>query len=73
MPIFKNKDTRPRGYKTFQLSTKIIMLINVKMPIIVGILTFMNMINSTFENLKARKDFIFQHFSFYEQIDFLLS
>ena len=50
--------TRPRGYKTFpcstQLSTKFILLINVKMPTIVGILTFISMINTTSEWLKAR-------------------
>ena len=38
---------RPRGYKTFfmlnsQLSMKIFLLMNVKMPTIVGILTFAN-------------------------------
>ena len=34
------------------------MLINVKMPTIVGILTFISMINSTSESLKARKIFV---------------
>ena len=51
--------------KTFlcstQLSTKFIMLINIKMPIIVDILTFVSMINTTSESLKPRKVFIFQH------------
>ena len=46
---------RPRGYKTFsystQLSKKLILLINVKMPTIVGILTFISMINTTSEKL----------------------
>ena len=37
-----------------QLSTKFILLINVKMPTIVGILTFISMINTTSESLKAR-------------------
>ena len=40
----------PRGYKTFfctQLSMKVFMLINVKMPTIVGILSFISMINNT--------------------------
>ena len=32
----------------------------------VGILTFISMINTTSESLKARKVYIFQHFSFYE-------
>ena len=31
-----------------------IMFINVKMPIIVGMLTFVSMINTTYESLKAR-------------------
>ena len=42
------------------------MLINVEMPTIVGILTFISMIKS--ESLKARKVFIFKHASFYEQL-----
>ena len=46
------------------------MLINVKMPTIVGILTFISMINTTLESLKARKVFIFQQFSFDEQLEF---
>ena len=40
------------------------MLINVKMPIIVGILTFISMINATSKRLKARKITIFEYFSF---------
>ena len=63
-----------------QLNIKFIMLINVNMPTIVinvnmptiaGILTFISMINTTSENMKARKVFIFHHFSFYEQLKFL--
>ena len=50
-----------------QLSKKFIMLINVKMPTIIGILTFMRMINSTSDSMEAVKVFIFQHFGFYEQ------
>ena len=50
-----------------QQSTKFILLINVKMPTIVGILTFISMINTTSERLKARNFFICQYFSFYEQ------
>ena len=65
---------RPRGYKTFscstQLSTKFILLINVKMPTIVGILTLISMIDTTAERLKARNFFICQYFSFYEQLKF---
>ena len=47
-----------------QLSRKFIMLINVKMPTIVGILTFISMINTPSESLKAKKVFIFSFFSF---------
>ena len=46
------------------------MLIIVKMPTIVGILTFISMINKKSECLKARKAFIFQYFSLYEQLKF---
>ena len=53
-----------------QLSTKFILLINVKMPSIVGILTFISMINTTSERLKAINFFTFRYFSFYEQLKF---
>ena len=53
-----------------QLSTKLILLINVKMPIIVGILTFISRINTTSERLTARNFLIFRYFSFYEQLKF---
>ena len=53
-----------------QLSTKFILLINVKMPTIVGILTFISMINTTSEKLKAINFFICRYFSFYEQLKF---
>ena len=56
-----------------QLSMKFIILINVKMPTIVGILTFISMINNPSESLKAREIFIFQRFSFYEGLIFMLS
>ena len=63
-----------RGYKTFlssaQLIMKYVMLINVKMPTIVGILTFIRKINTIPESLKARKVSISPHFSFYEQLKF---
>ena len=57
---------------------KFIMLTNVKNLTVanVGILTFIciintQKINATFDNsLKARKCFICQHFSFYEQLNF---
>ena len=42
-----------------QLITKFILLINVKMPTIVGILTFISMINTTHERLKAETSLLF--------------
>ena len=48
-----------------QLFSKFILLINVKMPTIVGILTFISMINATSERLKARRFFICRYLSFY--------
>ena len=53
-----------------QLSMKFILLINVKMPTIVGILTYISMIDTTSERLEARNFFICQYFSFYEQLKF---
>ena len=53
-----------------QLSTKFIILINVKMPTIVGILTFISMINTTSERLVARNIFICRKSSFFEQLKF---
>ena len=53
-----------------QLSTKFILLINVKMPTIVGILTFISMINTTYERLKARNFFVCWYFSFNKQLKF---
>ena len=44
------------------------MLINIRVPTIVGILTFISVINTTAEHLKARKSFIFKRFRFDEQL-----
>ena len=72
--VWEKQRTRgPEVIKLFscstQSSTKYILLINVKMPTIVGILIFMRMINITYEHLKARKKvFIFKHFRFYEHL-----
>ena len=52
------------------LSTKFILLINVKMPTIVCILTFISMINAFSERLKARNFFIFSVFEFFKQLKF---
>ena len=53
------------SYST-QVSTKLILLINVKMPTIVGILTFISMINTASERLKASNFFVCMYFSFNE-------
>ena len=53
-----------------QQSTKFILLINVKMLTIVGILTFISMINATSERLQARNFFICRYLSFYELLKF---
>ena len=42
-----------------QLSTKFILLINVKMPTIVGILTFISMINTTYESFESKKKSVY--------------
>ena len=64
----------PQGYKTSscstQLSIKFILLINVKMPTTVGILTFISRINTASESFKARKSFIFYNFTLYEPLKF---
>ena len=54
----------PKNINLFstQLSMKYIMLINVKMPTIVGILTFISMIYTTSESLKERKNLHFSVF-----------
>ena len=67
---FHIENQAPRLYNFFHAQLQFILLINVKMPIIVGILTFISIINTTSESLKARKVFIFQHFSFYDQLKF---
>ena len=56
--------------RSTQLSMKFHLLINVKMPTTVGILTFISMINTTSERLKARNFFICPYFSFYELLKF---
>ena len=52
---------------------KFILLINVKMPTIVGILTLISMINPMSERLKARNFFICRYFNVYEQLKFSCS
>ena len=64
----------PKVLKLFpcstQLSTKFILLINVKMPTIVDILTLISMINTTSERLKARNFLICRYYGFYKQLKF---
>ena len=52
-----------------QPSTKFVMLINVKIPPIVGFLTCISMINTTSVRLKARNFLIFRYFSFYKPLE----
>ena len=47
---------------------KFIILINVKIPTIVGILTFISMVNATSESLKVRKS-LFSADSFYSAVE----
>ena len=64
----------PQAIKLFpcstQLSMKFILLINVIMQTIVDILTFISMINTTSERLKARNFFICRYFSLYKQLKY---
>ena len=53
-----------------QLSTKFILLMNVKKPTIVGILTFISMINTTSERLKQVTSLFVGILVFYEQFEF---
>ena len=69
----KGEQSGPKFIKLFscstQLSTKFILLINVIMPTIVGILSFISMINTS-ERLKARNFFMCHYFNVYEQLKF---
>ena len=47
-----------------------ILFINVKIPTVVGILTFISRINVVFESFKAGQILVFQHFSISEQLKF---
>ena len=72
---------RPQSYKTFfvlnstehkfiMLMLKCQRLLAFKMLTIVDILTFISMINTTSERLKARNFFICRYFKLYEQLKF---
>ena len=67
---FQNLPPRPPPSLFFPCSTqmgmKFIMLINVKMPtIVVSILTFISMVNTSSESLKANKNLSFSAFYFF--------
>ena len=68
-PLFILSKTTTTGFKIIklfscstELSMKFILLVNVKMPTIVGILTFTSRINSTSESLKVINFIIFSAF-----------
>ena len=68
--MVKFKDiSSPDDIKLFpystQLSTEFIMIMNVKMPTSVGILTFINMLNTVSKILKAKYVFIFSILVFF--------
>ena len=64
----------PAVIKLFSCSTrlrlKFILLINVKMPTIVGILTFMSRINYLFFGFEPEFSSYFDNFNIYEQLKF---
>ena len=64
----------PEVIKLFSCSTqlrlKFILLINVKMPTIVGILTFMSRINYQFLRFEPDFSTTFDYFSIYQQCKF---
>ena len=66
--------TGPEVIKLFscstQLSLKFILLINVKMPTIVGILTFMSRINYQCLRFEPEFSIYFDYSSIYEQLKF---
>ena len=78
MKKFYNPGGQAPSYKDLftcstQLSTEFQLLIKTKIPTIVGILTFISMINATSESLKARKVNLFQHCCCYERLKFHMS
>ena len=64
----KKQVTCPLFSYSSQLSTKFIRRINIKMPTIIGNLTFISMINTTSGRFKARNFFICRYFSVYEHL-----
>ena len=74
MTKFVSHDTGPEVIKLFscsaQLRLKFILLINVKMPTIVGILTFMRRINYQILRYELKFSTNFDYLSIYEQLKF---
>ena len=64
-----DKKKRKISFST-QLNIKFILLINVKMPTIGCILTFISMINTASESSKAREVNTFQQFTFCGRLKF---
>ena len=56
-----------------QLNMKFILLINVKMPTIDGILTFISSINTASESLKQSKSYLFNILVFMDSCNVMLS
>ena len=55
-----------------QLSRRFIMLINVKMPTIVGILISIGMVNTAYESLEVEKSLFCSILVFFDQLKFVL-
>ena len=72
--MFYNLQPGPEVIKLFscsaQLRLKFILLINVKMPTIVGILTFISRINYMLWSPKPEISIYFGYFSIHEQFKF---
>ena len=72
-----NLSTGPEVIKLFscsaQLRLKFILLINVKVPTFVGILTFISRINYRLGDLNLKHQFIWAILSFMSSLNFVLS
>ena len=67
---FMLNSTEHEFYPLINVKVRTILLLNVKMPTIVGILTFMSRINTTSGSFKQVKIIIFQYFTFYKHLKF---
>ena len=72
--VYAHLYTGPKVRKHFSCSTqlrlKFILLINVKMPTIVGILTFMSRINYQILSFEPEFSTIFDYYSIYQHCKF---